>query len=192
MVKLDRIYTGGGDSGQTSLATGDRVAKQGPRMQAIGEVDEANAAVGLARAALGGDGVAAAMLEAVQNDLFDLGADLASPGADADDGRLRIRQSQAERLEAEIDRVNEALAPLTSFVLPGGSEAAARLHVARGAARRAERAAWALAAEEPVNPSALVYLNRLSDLLFVLARRANANGAEDVLWVPGRSAGADA
>ncbi|MPY72101.1 MAG: cob(I)yrinic acid a,c-diamide adenosyltransferase, partial [Alphaproteobacteria bacterium] len=130
MVRLDRIYTGGGDAGQTSLATGDRVAKQGPRMQAIGEVDEANAVVGLARAALGGDGMAAAMLEAVQNDLFDMGADLATPGADADDGRLRTRKSQVDRLEAEIDRVNEALAPLTSFVLPGGSEAAARLHVA--------------------------------------------------------------
>jgi len=194
MVRLTRIYTGGGDAGQTSLATGDRVAKRGARIHAIGEVDEANAAIGLARAALapgGGDGGAFAMLARIQNDLFDLGADLSVPGADADDGRLRIRKIQVERLEAEIDAVNEALSPLTSFVLPGGGEAAARLHLARTVARRAERAAWALAADEQVNPLALVYLNRLSDLLFVLARRANADGADDVLWQPGLTGGED-
>jgi cob(I)alamin adenosyltransferase len=189
MVRLTRIYTGGGDRGETSLASGDRAAKHGVRIHAIGEVDEANAAIGLARAACGvapanADGPAA-ILARIQNDLFDLGADLAVPGDGTGDERLRVRQAQVDRLEAEIDAANEALAPLESFVLPGGSEVAARLHLARTVARRAERAAWALAKAEPVNPVALVYLNRLSDLLFQLARRANADGADDILWRPG-------
>jgi cob(I)alamin adenosyltransferase len=191
MVRLDRIYTGGGDAGETSLAGGGRVAKQSPRMHAIGDVDEANAAIGLARAAMQPDDPTDGVLAAAQNDLFDLGADLALPGAEPVEGRLRIVQAQVDRLEAQIDAANEALAPLTSFVLPGGTDAAARLHLARTVARRAERAAWALAEAEPgrVNPLALVYLNRLSDLLFVLARRANDDGRADVLWQPGRNAG---
>jgi cob(I)alamin adenosyltransferase len=191
MVRLDRIYTGGGDAGETSLAGGGRVAKQSPRMHAIGDVDEANAAIGLARAAMQPEDPTDGVLAAAQNDLFDLGADLALPGAEPVEGRLRIVQAQVDRLEAQIDAANEALAPLTSFVLPGGTDAAARLHLARTVARRAERAAWALAEAEPgrVNPLALVYLNRLSDLLFVLARRANDDGRADVLWQPGRNAG---
>ena len=191
MVKLDRIYTGGGDGGETSLVGGARVAKSSTRMHAIGEVDEANAAIGLARVALSGDPDADAILDEVQNDLFDLGADLATPGDDADGGKLRIAVRQVDKMEAAIDRVNESLSALTSFVLPGGSEAAARLHMARVVARRAERAVWALAASEPVNAQAPVYINRLSDLLFVLARRANENGAHDVLWQPGRNAQGD-
>ncbi len=187
MVRLDRIYTGGGDAGETSLGDGARVAKHGPRIHAIGEVDEANAAIGLARVALarGGAGGLDSALARVQNDLFDLGADLAVPGANATDGKLRIQGVQARRLEAEIDGVNRDLAPLTSFVLPAGNEAAARLHLARTVARRAERAVAALAAAEKSNPFMLVYLNRLSDLLFVMARAANDGGAADVLWRPG-------
>ena len=192
MVKLDRIYTGGGDRGETSLGGGARVPKHGPRIAAIGEVDEANATLGLARAAIAADIDPAglrAMLAEAQNDLFDLGADLARPGSDESDGRLRIRATQATRLEARIDGLNERLAPLASFVLPGGGEAAARLHLARTVVRRAERAVAALAAVEPVNAQALVYLNRLSDLLFVMARVANQDGAADVLWQPGMTAG---
>jgi cob(I)alamin adenosyltransferase len=192
MVKLDRIYTRGGDAGETSLSDGARVPKHGPRIAAIGEVDEANSAIGLARAEIEAtaedeEDEFAAILAEVQNDLFDLGADLARPGA-AGDGRLRITSGQVARLEAEIDVLNAELAPLTSFVLPGGGEAAARLHLARAVTRRAERAVSALAAAEPVNPQALAYLNRLSDLLFVMARSANDGGADDVLWQPGMTA----
>jgi cob(I)alamin adenosyltransferase len=174
MVRLDRIYTGGGDKGETSLGGGARVAKHGLRITAMGEVDEANAAIGLARVVLGtpgdGDVSAGAILARIQNDLFDLGADLARPGADASEGRLRIAASQVARLEAEIDEVNAGLEALDSFVLPGGAEAAARLHLARTITRRAERAVVALAASEEVNGEVPVYLNRLSDLLFVCWR----------------------
>lgn len=191
MVKLDRIYTRGGDGGRTSLADGSRIDKHAPRIQAQGEVDEANAAVGLARLHAGSAGPAA-MLERIQNDLFDLGADISRPGpgpdADADDRALRIRAGQVARLEAEIDQVNATLAPLASFVLRGGGPAAAHLHLACTAVRRAERSVAALAAAEPVNAEALAYLNRLSDLLFVLARQANDDGAADILWRPGLTA----
>ncbi len=184
MVKLDRIYTGGGDAGETSLGDGDRVAKHSPRIEACGAVDEANATVGLARLRLSGD--ADAMLARIQNDLFDLGADLCVPaGGRRGAGALRIAPGQTARLEAEIDGMNAALAPLTSFVLPGGTAAAAHLHLARAVVRRAERRTAALAAVEDVSAPALVYLNRLSDHLFVLARRCNDDGRADVLWRPG-------
>ena len=189
MVKLDRIYTGGGDKGETSLGGGARVPKDAPRIEAMGDVDEANAAIGLARVALEDGSETDAMLARIQNDLFDLGADLARPGSGADDARLRIADSQVARLEGEIDGVNRDLAPLNSFVLPGGSDAASKLHLARTVVRRAERAVVTLAAAEAVNPQALIYLNRLSDLLFVIARAANADGADDVLWQPGKTAG---
>jgi cob(I)alamin adenosyltransferase len=185
MVRLNQIYTRTGDDGTTGLVDGSRVLKHAARMAAIGAVDEANSALGLALVVL--DGEAAADLRRLQNDLFDLGADLATPGEDlAPSGMaLRIVPAQAEWLEARIDALNESLEPLRSFILPGGSEAAARVHVARAAARRAERAMTALAAEEPVNPAALVFVNRLSDYLFVLARTLNPQG--DVLWQPGAS-----
>ncbi len=182
MVKLTRIYTRGGDGGQTSLGDGVRVAKHDSRVAAYGAVDEANAAVGVAR--LHTDGGVDAMLQRIQNDLFDLGADLCRPGA-GDDGALRINQDQIDRLEAEIDAMNGDLAALESFILPGGTAAAAQLHVARTLTRRAEREITALAVTEAVNPLAVKYVNRLSDHLFVLGRRVNDNGAEDVLWVPG-------
>ena len=179
-VRLTRIYTRGGDAGMTSLGDGSRVSKLDPLVQAYGAVDEVNSLLGLARAA-GGD----ARLERIQNELFDLGADVSVPYAEGD-GRLRVTQSYVDRLEADCDEVNARLPALRSFVLPGGSELAARLHVARAACRRAERELLAAAAGRPVNPLAPVYLNRLSDLLFVLARAANA-GAEP-LWRPGGSA----
>jgi cob(I)alamin adenosyltransferase len=189
MVRLTRIYTRGGDTGQTSLGDGSRVAKQSPRVEAFGTVDEANAAVGVARLHTGqldDGGEADAMLARIQNDLFDLGADLCTPheGRRAE-GALRIVAAQVKRLEREIDAMNAELQPLNSFVLPGGSAAAAYLHVARTVTRRAERLVCALAAEEKVNPEAVKYLNRLSDHLFVLSRRLNDNGAKDVLWQPG-------
>jgi cob(I)alamin adenosyltransferase len=188
MVKLTRIYTRGGDKGKTSLGNGTRVAKQSPRVAAFGTVDEANAAIGLARLHLGGD--EDAMLARIQNDLFDLGADLCTPeGGERGAGALRIVTAQVKRLETEIDAMNAGLAPLNSFVLPGGSPAAAYLHLARTVTRRAERLACALAAEEPLNPEAIKYLNRLSDHLFVLSRRLNDNGAADVLWQPGATRG---
>jgi cob(I)alamin adenosyltransferase len=185
MVRLNQIYPRTGDDGTTGLVDGSRVPKHAARMAAIGAVDEANSALGLALVVL--DGEAAADLRRLQNDLFDLGADLATPGEDlAPSGMaLRIVPAQAEWLEARIDALNESLEPLRSFILPGGSEAAARVHVARAASRRAERAMTALAAEEPVNPAALVFVNRLSDYLFVLARTLNPQG--DVLWQPGAS-----
>jgi cob(I)alamin adenosyltransferase len=184
MVKLTRIYTRGGDKGKTSLGDGTRVAKQSLRVEAYGTVDEANATLGLARLHVAGD--EDAMLGRIQNDLFDLGADLCTPesGRRAA-GALRIVAAQVKRLETEIDGMNAALAPLTSFVLPGGSPAAAYLHLARTVTRRTERLVCALAAAEPVNPEAIKYLNRLSDHLFVLGRRLNGNGAQDVLWRPG-------
>jgi cob(I)alamin adenosyltransferase len=184
MVKLTRIYTRGGDKGKTSLGDGSRVPKQSLRVEAFGTVDEANAAIGLARLHISGD--EDAMLARIQNDLFDLGADLCTPesGTRAA-GALRIVAAQVKRLETEIDAMNAALAPLNSFVLPGGTPAAAFLHLARTVTRRAERLVCALAAAETVNPEAIKYLNRLSDHLFVLGRRLNGNGAQDVLWQPG-------
>jgi cob(I)alamin adenosyltransferase len=184
MVRLTRIYTRGGDAGETSLGDGARVAKHDLRVEAFGTVDEANAAIGLAR--LSAPAEADAMLARIQNDLFDLGADLCTP----EDGRraagaLRIQASQVERLEREIDGLNAELKPLDSFVLPGGTPCAAHLHLARTIARRAERLVAALAARETVNGEALKYLNRLSDHLFVLGRHVNDKGAGDVLWTPG-------
>jgi len=181
MVRLTRIYTRGGDKGETSLGDGSRVTKDSLRVEAFGTVDEANATIGLAR--LHTSGESDAMLGRIQNDLFDLGADLCTPVAR--EGGLTIIQSQNDRLEREIDAMNEALAPLNSFVLPGGTPASAALHLARTVVRRAERLTVALAAAEPVNPLAVVYLNRLSDHLFVLGRFLNVKGARDVLWVPG-------
>jgi cob(I)alamin adenosyltransferase len=184
VVTLSRIYTRGGDQGRTSLGDGARVAKHTARVAAYGTVDEANATVGLARLHTADE--ADAMLARIQNDLFDLGADLCRPGSDFEDGTaLRIRESQVLRLEREIDSMNAGLQPLTSFVLPGGSAAAASLHLARTVTRRSERLVCELAEAEPVNPAAIRYLNRLSDHLFVLSRWLNGKGAADVLWVPG-------
>ncbi len=192
MVKLNKIYTKTGDDGTTGLATGERRKKSDLLVEAYGTVDETNAAVGCARLHTSGD--LDKILARVQNDLFDLGADLSTP--DPADGSalpfepLRIVEGQVERLETEIDQLNEALEPLNSFVLPGGSPAAAHLHVARTVARRAERLAVDLASSgEVVNPAAIHYLNRLSDLLFVAARFANEGGKGDVLWVPGLTRG---
>lgn len=184
MVQLTRIYTRGGDKGQTSLGDGTRVPKHSLRMDAIGTVDEANGVLGLAR--LHAEGEADAMLERIQNDLFDLGADLCTPEQENPKyPPLRIVEAQVERLEQEIDRLNGELSPLKSFVLPGGSPAAAHLHLGRTVARRAERLMTELAAAEAVNEAALRYVNRLSDHLFVLARWLNDKGAADVLWRPG-------
>jgi cob(I)alamin adenosyltransferase len=191
MVRLTRIYTRGGDTGETSLGDGSRVPKQSLRVAAFGTVDEANAAIGLARLHTAGDAEADAMLARIQNDLFDLGADLCTPedgrwaALERKAGALRIVAAQVKRLETEIDAMNAALKPLDSFILPGGTPAAAYLHLARTVARRAERLVCALAAEETVNPEAVRYLNRLSDNLFVLGRRLNDDGALDVLWRPG-------
>jgi len=185
MVKLDRIYTRGGDAGETSLGDGARLPKHAPRIAALGEVDEANAAIGVARVAAGP--ALDAALATIQNELFDLGADLCVPAGDTRT-RLRVTDAQVARLEAEIDAANDSLLALDSFVLPGGTETAARLHLARCVVRRAERAVAALAAREPVNPAALAYLNRLSDHLFVAARQANDGGRRDVKWRPGATA----
>ena len=182
MVRLTKIYTRGGDRGQTSLGNGARVPKHDLRVAAYGTVDEANAAIGIAR--LHAAAAADAMLARIQNDLFDLGADLCRPGDDPGEG-LRVQPSQVERLEQEIDALNASLTPLDSFVLPGGTAASAYLHLARTVVRRAERLTTELAGQEPINPSAVHYLNRLSDHLFVLARYLNDGGAADVLWVPG-------
>ena len=189
MVRLTRIYTRGGDKGETSLGDGARVTKQSLRVEAFGTVDEANAAIGVARLHM--DGEADAMLARIQNDLFDLGADLCTleegrrAPRDQSPGALRIVAAQVARLEREIDLMNAALRPLYSFILPGGTAAAAYLHLARTVTRRAERLVCALAAAETVNPEAVKFLNRLSDHLFVLGRRLNDNGAKDVLWQPG-------
>lgn len=190
MVKLNKIYTRTGDAGTTGLVDGSRIAKSAPLMGAVGDVDEANSAIGLAVAALPEGAPEAAMLARIQNEMFDLGADLATP-ADAEHGfgphdmALRIVPEQIERLEAEIDAMNEALAPLASFILPGGTEAAARLHLARAIARRAERTAVAAGETRDLNPLALAYLNRLSDHLFVMTRAINAAAGGDILWQPG-------
>ena len=187
MVYLSRIYTKTGDAGETALGDGRRVRKDDPRVAAYGEVDELNAVLGLVLAACPGDPEAGLVL-AIQNDLFDVGADLCVPPAAGEEpGKaLRVTAAQADRLERAIDRLNGRLEPLRSFVLPGGTAAAAWLHLARTVCRRAERAVVALAAAEAVNPQVVVYLNRLSDLLFVLSRAANADGKADVLWVPGQ------
>lgn len=188
MVKLTKIYTRGGDTGETSLSDGQRVKKTELRVEAFGAVDETNAAIGLARlhtAALT-DPHADRMLGRIQNDLFDLGADLSTPESENPKyPPLRIVAGQTERLEAEIDAMNKDLAPLNSFILPGGSASSAYLHLARTTARRAERLGVGLAATAAINPEALKYLNRLSDHLFVLSRHLNENGAKDVLWIPG-------
>ncbi|MBK5264355.1 MAG: cob(I)yrinic acid a,c-diamide adenosyltransferase [Alphaproteobacteria bacterium] len=188
MVKLNKIYTRTGDDGTTGLVGGSRVAKSDARMAAIGDVDEANSAIGIAVAALGKSAFAD-MLRRIQNDLFDLGADLATPGEDftPSEMTLRIVADQVVRLETEIDQMNAALEPLRSFILPGGSQAAAAIHLARAIARRAERTAVGAAEGVSLNPQALTYLNRLSDHLFVMARAVNAAGEGDILWVPGGS-----
>ena len=182
MVKLNKIYTRTGDGGTAGLVDGSRVSKSSLRMTAIGEVDEANAAIGVAIAALVTGSVHARLLE-IQNDLFDLGADVATPGEM--DGALRIVGSQVARLEREIDAMNETLEPLQSFILPSGSAAVSALHLARAIVRRAERAAVNLSGEETVNPQLLAYLNRLSDHLFVAARFVAKAEGGDVLWKPG-------
>jgi cob(I)alamin adenosyltransferase len=185
VVTLNKIYTRTGDEGLTRLASGASVAKSDARVEAYGGVDETNACIGLVRLHTADDAVLDAILGRIQNDLFDLGADLATPGQAP--GALRIIEGQVDRLEREIDQLNADLEPLTSFVLPGGSSAAAALHLARTVARRAERDAVRLARAEEgaVGAPALKYLNRLSDLLFVAARWANDKGRADVLWVPG-------
>jgi cob(I)alamin adenosyltransferase len=187
MVVLNRIYTRTGDRGETALGDGTRVAKHAARVEAYGTVDETNAAIGLARLHAAGEMDAA--LARIQNDLFDLGADLCRPPRAGEEAArqppLRVTAAQVERLEREIDAMNANLQPLRSFVLPGGSALAAHLHHARTVCRRAERLAVALAGAEPVGEAVIRYLNRLSDWLFVAARVANGNGADDVLWVPG-------
>jgi cob(I)alamin adenosyltransferase len=190
MVKLTKIYTRGGDKGETSLANGDRLPKDNLRIEAYGTVDEANSVYGIVR--LHTDGPADDMLMRIQNDLFDLGADLSTPATDADGSdftpgemTLRITEVQVQRLEDEIDQMNIALKPLTSFILPGGGRASTYLHLARTVIRRAERLAISAARDVGINPAAIRYLNRLSDHAFVMARHLNNNGDSDVLWVPG-------
>ena len=190
MVRLNKIYTKTGDAGETGLADGSRIRKDDPIAQAIGDVDETNSTIGAALLSIA-DVEVAAMLGRIQNELFDLGADLATPGEDfaPTEMTLRIVQPQVDRLEREIDRMNEALAPLRSFILPGGGAGSAELHLARSTARRAERSAVTASRERPLNALALIYLNRLSDHLFVAARYvANSNGG-DILWKPGATRG---
>ena len=189
MVKLNKIYTRTGDDGTTGLVDGSRLPKHAARMEAIGAVDEANSALGLAAVSLRDTAFGEALYR-IQNDLFDLGADLATPAEQGDDFApsemvLRMVAAQVEWLETAIDELNSRLEPLTSFVLPGGTERAARVHLARAAARRAERVMTSMAAVELTNPQALAYINRLSDYLFVLARVANDDGRGDVKWIPG-------
>lgn len=186
MVVLNKIYTRTGDDGTSGLGSGERRVKSDIRFEAIGTIDELNAVIGMARVATAG-GDLDPMLARIQNDLFDLGADLAVPERAGAAERLRVVEAQVARLETEIDTMNADIAPLTSFILPGGSPAAAALHLARTIARRAERVMVELNAREPLNPAALVYVNRLSDLFFVAARLANDGGAGDVLWVPGEN-----
>jgi cob(I)alamin adenosyltransferase len=183
MVRIDRVTTRGGDAGETSLGDGARVPKDAIRVEAFGTVDEANAAIGLLRQHMRDDAATDAMLARIQNDLFDLGADLCVPGEAGD--RLRLTDAPSLRLEAEIAALNQSLPALTSFILPGGSPAAAVAHLARTVVRRAERHVVTLSRTEAVNPAVIRYLNRLSDHLFVLSRHCNQNGAGDVLWVPG-------
>jgi cob(I)alamin adenosyltransferase len=187
MVYLNRIYTKSGDGGETGLGDGTRVAKDSPRVEAYGQVDELNAVLGLLLAHCPA-APEAALVRAIQNDLFDVGGDLCFPIVEGEQSgkSLRVTAVQVERLEQAIDRLNSGLTPLTSFVLPGGSPASAWLHLARTVCRRAERAVVTLANREPINPQVVIYLNRLSDLLFVLARVANDGGKADVLWVPGQ------
>jgi cob(I)alamin adenosyltransferase len=182
MVKLNKIYTKTGDTGESGLVGGARRAKHDVRFEAIGDVDETNALIGIARLHVT-DSNYDAMLKRIQHDLFDLGADLATLDGKTD--ALRITAVQVTRLEHEIDHLNESLSPLNSFVLPGGTKASAYLHLARTVTRRAERVACALASRETINPEALKYINRLSDFLFVLARVTNGGGTQDVLWEPG-------
>ena len=184
-MRLDRIYTRGGDKGLTSLGDGSRVPKFDLRVSACGGLDEANAAIGVALLHVEDEEVRS-VLQLAQNDLFDVGADVCRPGHDTETTkRLRVTENQTLRVERHIDRFNDVLEPLTSFVLPGGSPAAAYLHYARTVVRRAERDIAELASRESLNPEALKYVNRLSDLLFVLARYCNTRGAADVLWSPG-------
>ncbi len=185
MVRIDRVVTRGGDNGETSLGDGTRVFKDALRVEAYGTVDEANATVGILRLQTRNDREADAMLARIQNDLFDIGADLCVPGEAGE--RLRVTAKLVARLEAEAEIMNDRLAPLESFVLPGGTPAAAYAHLARTGVRRAERLVVRLAREEPVNPEVVRALNRMSDHLFVLGRRLNGNGTGDVLWVPGAS-----
>ena len=187
MVKLNKIYTRTGDDGTTGLVDGSRTPKDAPRMAAIGDVDELNASIGVV--ALHVTGEALTRLRMIQNDLFDLGADLATPGEDFTPGEmtLRVTACQVTRLEEELDAMNADLLPLTSFILPGGTPAGAALHVARTTCRRAERTAVGAARSVSLNPQALKYLNRLSDYLFVMGRAVNNNGTDDILWVPGAS-----
>ena len=192
MVKLNKIYTRTGDDGTTGLVDGSRVSKTDARMQAIGEVDEANSALGVAIQALeadNGDALLVAGLRRIQNDLFDLGADIATPGESFEPSpmELRIVGPQVDWLEAAIDAANDQLPPLTSFILPGGSAAAGHMHMARAISRRAERALVAASQVVSINPQALKYLNRLSDYLFVLCRLVNVSRGGDILWVPGGS-----
>lgn len=191
MVKLNKIYTRTGDDGTTGLVDGPRRNKDDLRVEAYGTVDETNAVLGMARLQLVGMHQVDEVLSRIQNDLFDLGSDLATPGSDENRSyrALRITAAQIDWLETRIDHFNAALDPLTSFILPGGSPLAAALHLARTVARRAERIVVGLSRSETVNPQAVRYLNRLSDLLFVLARVANNNGKNDVLWEPGRHTG---
>jgi cob(I)alamin adenosyltransferase len=183
MVRIDVVVTRGGDAGETSLGDGARLRKDTPRIEAIGAVDEANATIGVLRLATRDAPDTDAMLTRIQNDLFDVGADLSVPGEAGD--RLRITDAPVARLETEVAAMNASLPKLTSFVLPGGSAGAAHAHVARTMVRRAERAVVRLAADDAVTPALLRYLNRLSDHLFVLARVLNGHGADDVLWTPG-------
>ena len=187
MVVLNKIYTRTGDGGETALGDGSRVAKHSQRVAAYGTVDELNAALGVAR--LHAEGEMAAMLEAIQNDLFDLGADLCTPNMEMDEAReypaLRIVDAQVDRLESQIDAMNAKLEPLRSFILPGGSALSAHLHVCRTVARRAERMSVELGTVESINPAGVKYLNRLSDWFFVAGRIANNDGKDDVLWIPG-------
>ena len=191
MVKLNKIYTRTGDDGTTGLGSGERRKKYDLRVAAYGTLDEANAAIGIARLHIGGDGMLDAALSRIQNDLFDVGADLCTPGKGRgpDGARLTVTQAQVDWLESEIDRLNDELAPLKSFVLPGGSPAAAYLHLARTICRRAERLIAELKDKrgEVVGDEVLKYVNRLSDFLFVASRYANGKGARDVLWQPGQN-----
>ena len=191
MVKLNKIYTRTGDDGTTGLVDGSRAKKHSARIAAIGDVDEANSVIGLTSGSLQGSAFERSIMR-IQNDLFDLGADLATPlgefgteDFEPTEMVLRVVVSQVDWLENAIDELNDKLEPLTSFILPGGTEAAARAHIARASVRRAERSVTALAEVEAVNPQAIAYINRLSDYLFVLARVLNDNGAADVKWVPG-------
>ena len=188
MVKLNKIYTRTGDDGQTVLVNGQRVAKHAKRPVAFGEVDELNSVIGMARNFADNTDIDD-MLARIQNDLFDLGADLATPEMDDNVPCLRITEKQVKRIEHEIDVLNKDLSDLSSFILPGGSSLSSWLHFARTVARRAEREIASLSAEEPINKFAMHFINRLSDHLFVLARVANQNGKNDVLWVPGAQTG---